>query len=68
MIGEGFSHLICYAPPPSLHDVGLNSNIYFYDKKESSSAWFAFSLVFNSTVHRGTLNLMDTDPIAEKTA
>jgi hypothetical protein len=47
--------------------VGLNSNIYFYEK-ESPSAWFAFSLVFNSTVHRGTLNLMDTDPIAEKTA
>ncbi|XP_066392810.1 dirigent protein 5-like [Miscanthus floridulus] len=39
---------------------------YFYDK-ESPSAWFAFSLVFNSTAHRGTINLMGADIIAEKT-
>ncbi|ONM59995.1 Dirigent protein 5 [Zea mays] len=40
---------------------------YFYDRKESLSAWFAFSLVFNSTAHRGTLNLMGPDTIAAKT-
>ncbi|CAL5071570.1 unnamed protein product [Urochloa decumbens] len=40
---------------------------YFYDKKESPSAWFAFSLVFNSTAHKGTLNLMGADIIADKT-
>jgi hypothetical protein len=26
LIGEGFSRLICCAPPPSLHDTGLNPN------------------------------------------
>lgn len=40
---------------------------YFYDKKESYNAWFAFSIVFNSTAHRGTLNLMGADLMAEKT-
>lgn len=47
--------------------VARAEGFYFYDKKESPSAWFAFSLVFNSTAHRGTLNLMGADPIAEKT-
>ncbi|CAN6206225.1 unnamed protein product [Urochloa humidicola] len=51
------------ASPP----VARAEGFYFYDKKESPSAWFAFSLVFNSTEHRGTLNLMGADIIAEKT-
>jgi hypothetical protein len=40
---------------------------YFYDKKESFNAWFAFSLVFNSTEHKGTINLMGADLMGEKT-
>jgi hypothetical protein len=40
---------------------------YFYDKKESFNAWFAFSLVFNSTAHKGTINLMGADLMGEKT-
>ncbi|CAL5061414.1 unnamed protein product [Urochloa decumbens] len=51
------------ASPPVAHAEGF----YFYDKKESPSAWFAFSLVFNSTAHKGTLNLMGADIIADKT-
>jgi hypothetical protein len=34
---------------------------YFYDKKETYTAWFCFSLVFNSAAHKGTLNLMGAD-------
>jgi hypothetical protein len=40
---------------------------YFYDKQESQNAWFAFSIVFNSTAHKGTLNLMGADLMSEKT-
>ncbi|VAH43438.1 unnamed protein product [Triticum turgidum subsp. durum] len=40
---------------------------YFYDGKGFFNAWFAFSLVFNSTAHRGTLNLMGADLMGEET-
>ncbi|XP_044964739.1 dirigent protein 5-like [Hordeum vulgare subsp. vulgare] len=40
---------------------------YFYDGKGSFNAWFAFSLVFNSTARRGTLNLMGADLMGEET-
>lgn len=40
---------------------------YFYDKKETYTAWFAFSLVFNSTAYKGTLNLMGADLMDEET-
>jgi len=39
---------------PAAHAQGF----YFYDKQEEQNAWFGFSIVFNSTVHKGTLNLM----------
>jgi hypothetical protein len=38
--------------------------LYLLDKKDDFSAWFAFSVVFNSTAHRGTLNLMGANPNA----
>ncbi|BAF22323.1 dirigent protein 5 precursor [Oryza sativa Japonica Group] len=41
--------------------------VYLYDKKEAPNAWFAFSVVFNSTGRRGTLNLMGADLMSEKT-
>ncbi|KAL6657523.1 hypothetical protein ACP70R_005303 [Stipagrostis hirtigluma subsp. patula] len=47
--------------------VARAQGFYFYDKKEAVSAWFAFSLVFNSTAYRGTLNLMGADLMAEET-
>uniref|UniRef100_A0A0E0I4L0 Dirigent protein n=1 Tax=Oryza nivara TaxID=4536 RepID=A0A0E0I4L0_ORYNI len=45
------------ALPPSLEETAR-------DKKDDFSAWFAFSVVFNSTAHRGTLNLMGANPNA----
>uniref|UniRef100_A0A0E0AN75 Dirigent protein n=2 Tax=Oryza TaxID=4527 RepID=A0A0E0AN75_9ORYZ len=56
------------ALPPSLEETTVRAQgLYLYDKKEDYSAWLAFSIVFNSTAHRGTLNLMGADPLAEKT-
>uniref|UniRef100_A0ACD5UKV8 Uncharacterized protein n=1 Tax=Avena sativa TaxID=4498 RepID=A0ACD5UKV8_AVESA len=40
---------------------------YFYDKKETFNAWLCFSIVFNSTACKGTLNLMGADLMDEKT-
>uniref|UniRef100_A0A0E0LNU2 Dirigent protein n=1 Tax=Oryza punctata TaxID=4537 RepID=A0A0E0LNU2_ORYPU len=49
--------------PPSLEETAVRAQgLYFYDKKEEPNAWLAFSVVFNSTAHRGTLNLMGADP------
>jgi hypothetical protein len=48
---------------PAAHAEGF----YFYDKQEAQSAWFGFSLVFNSTAHKGTINLMGADLMSEKT-
>ncbi|CAL5085856.1 unnamed protein product [Urochloa decumbens] len=68
-----FGEIIVFNDPvtagPSLASapVAHAEGFYFYDKKESPSAWFAFSLVFNSTAHKGTLNLMGADIIADKT-
>ena len=45
---------------------GRAQGFYLYDKKEAYNAWFAFSLVFNSTAHRGTLNLMGADLMGEE--
>lgn len=47
--------------------VAKAQGFYFYDKKDSYSAWFAYTLVFNSSEHKGTLNIMGADLMAEKT-
>ncbi|KAF8651182.1 hypothetical protein HU200_063421 [Digitaria exilis] len=47
--------------------VARAQGFYFYDNKERLNAWFAFSLVFNSTAHKGTLNVMGADLIFNKT-
>ncbi|KAJ1292078.1 hypothetical protein BS78_02G364700 [Paspalum vaginatum] len=51
----------------SSEPVARAQGFYFYDRKEVLNAWFAFSLVFNSTAHKGTLNLMGADLMSEKT-
>uniref|UniRef100_A0ACD5WNG6 Uncharacterized protein n=1 Tax=Avena sativa TaxID=4498 RepID=A0ACD5WNG6_AVESA len=48
---------------PAAHAQGF----YFYDKQEEQNAWFGFSIVFNSTAHQGTLNLMGADIMSAKT-
>ena len=62
-----FDDLVTAGPALSSEPVARAQGFFFYDKKEAPNAWFAFSLVFNSTAYRGTLNLMGADLIAEKT-
>ncbi|WCJ26421.1 Disease resistance-responsive (dirigent-like protein) family protein [Euphorbia peplus] len=49
--------------PPVARAEGL----YFYDKMSTYTAWFAFTLVFNSTKQKGTINVMGADLMTEKT-
>ncbi|XP_006658875.1 dirigent protein 5-like [Oryza brachyantha] len=56
------------ALPPALEETAVRAQgLYLYDKKEAPNAWFAFSIVFNSTGRHGTLNLMGADLMSEKT-
>ncbi|KAG2647063.1 hypothetical protein PVAP13_2KG535200 [Panicum virgatum] len=61
-----FDNLVTEEQALSSELVARAQGFYFYDKEEDN-AWFAFSLVFNSTAYRGTLNLIGPDLIAEKT-
>ena len=47
--------------------VARAQGFYFYDMKTTYNAWFAFSLVFNSTQYKGTINIMGADMIDEDT-
>ncbi|CAA2988579.1 dirigent 5-like [Olea europaea subsp. europaea] len=47
--------------------VARAQGFYFYDKKDTFNAWFAYTLIFNSSEYKGTLNIMGADPLAEKT-
>lgn len=51
-----------YSPP-----VAKARGFYFYDAKDGYNAWFAYSLIFNSSEHKGTINIMGADPLGEKT-
>ncbi|OEL22848.1 Dirigent protein 5 [Dichanthelium oligosanthes] len=62
-----FNDLVTAGQELSSEPVARAEGFYLYDKKEAPSAWFAFSLVFNSTAYKGTLNLMGADLIGEKT-
>ncbi|KAL6174782.1 hypothetical protein ACLB2K_051428 [Fragaria x ananassa] len=41
--------------------IGRAQGFYFYDMKDDYTAWFAYTLVFNSSQHKGTLNIMGAD-------
>ncbi|XP_075477987.1 dirigent protein 5-like [Primulina tabacum] len=47
--------------------VGRAQGFYFYDRKTTYNAWFAYTLIFNSSDYKGTLNIMGADPLPEKT-
>ncbi|KAL2544311.1 Dirigent protein 5 [Forsythia ovata] len=51
-----------HSPP-----VARAQGFYFYDKRGTYNAWFAYTLIFNSTEYKGTLNIMGADPLPEKT-
>ncbi|WCJ26418.1 Disease resistance-responsive (dirigent-like protein) family protein [Euphorbia peplus] len=43
--------------------IGRAQGFYFYVDKNAPNSWISFSLVFNSTNLKGTINLMGADPI-----
>lgn len=45
--------------PPAAAAQGL----YVYDMRNDYSTLFVFSLIFNSTEHKGTLNIVGSDPL-----
>lgn len=47
--------------------VARAQGFYFYDKKLGVNAWICLTLVFNSTEHKGTLNIMGADLMREPT-
>ena len=47
--------------------VARAQGFYFYDMKNEFNAWFAFTLVFNSTEYKGTISVMGADIISEET-
>ncbi|XVF13037.1 hypothetical protein REPUB_Repub08aG0173200 [Reevesia pubescens] len=47
--------------------VARAQGFYFYDMKTTYNAWFAYTLIFNSTHHKGTLNIMGADMMMETT-
>ncbi|KAL6657524.1 hypothetical protein ACP70R_005304 [Stipagrostis hirtigluma subsp. patula] len=62
-----FDDLVTAEQALASEPVARAQGFYFFDKKEEPNAWIAFSLVFNSTAYRGTLNLLGADLMAEKT-
>ncbi|KAL3619217.1 hypothetical protein CASFOL_036787 [Castilleja foliolosa] len=47
--------------------VARAQGFYFYNKKDGYDAWFAFTMVFNSTEHKGTMTIMGADIMLAKT-
>ena len=68
-----FGMLVVFDDPITLDNhllsppVARAQGFYFYDKKNDYNAWFAFTLVFNSTQYKGTLNIMGADLMAAET-
>ncbi|KAL5999075.1 hypothetical protein ACLOJK_010025 [Asimina triloba] len=68
-----FGNMVVFDDPITLDNnlhstpVGRAQGLYFYDKKDIYTAWMAFSFVFNSTDHRGTINFAGADPLMNKT-
>ncbi|KAJ0594375.1 putative dirigent protein [Helianthus annuus] len=54
------NHLL--SPP-----VARAQGFYFYDMKTEYNAWFSYTLIFNSTEHKGTINIMGADMMGEET-
>ncbi|KAK4802207.1 hypothetical protein SAY86_000410 [Trapa natans] len=68
-----FGRLVIFDDPVTL-DRNLHSTpvahaqgFYFYDKKTDFNAWMTYTLVFNSTHYKGTLNIMGADLMGVKT-
>ncbi|KAI5655388.1 hypothetical protein M9H77_32575 [Catharanthus roseus] len=68
-----FGDLVVFDDPITLDNnlhstpVGRAQGMYFYDMQNIYGAWLAFSFVFNSTEHKGSINFAGADPLMNKT-
>ncbi|KAK1378193.1 Dirigent protein [Heracleum sosnowskyi] len=68
-----FGNVVVFDDPVTLDNnlhsppVGRAQGFYMYDKKEIFTAWLGFSMVFNSTQHKGSINFAGADPLMNKT-
>ncbi|MED6191508.1 hypothetical protein PIB30_000605 [Stylosanthes scabra] len=68
-----FGNIVVFDDPVTLDNnlqseaVGRAQGFYLYDRKNTFTAWLGFSFVFNSTYHKGTINLAGADPALNKT-
>ncbi|KAK4262841.1 hypothetical protein QN277_028346 [Acacia crassicarpa] len=47
--------------------VAKATGFYFYDTKDTYNAWFAYTIIFNSSEYKGTINIMGADLMGVKT-
>ncbi|KAI7989171.1 Dirigent protein 5 [Camellia lanceoleosa] len=68
-----FGMLVVFDDPMTVDNHFVSSPVaraqgfYFYDMKTTYNAWFAYTLVFNSTKYNGTINIMGADIMGEET-
>ncbi|KAF8112766.1 hypothetical protein N665_0062s0109 [Sinapis alba] len=68
-----FGKLVIFDDPITMDQNYLSEYVaraqgfYFFDKKLGVNAWICLTLVFNSTEHKGTLNIMGADLMREPT-
>ncbi|XP_058103592.1 dirigent protein-like [Magnolia sinica] len=68
-----FGDMVVFDDPITLDNnlhsrpVGRAQGMFFYDKKEIFTAWVAFSFVFNSTNHKGSIDFVGADILMNKT-
>ena len=68
-----FGNIVVFDDPMTLDNnlhskpVGRAQGIYIYDNKNTFAAWFGFTLVLNSTNHKGTITFAGADPTLQKT-
>ncbi|CAK9141960.1 unnamed protein product [Ilex paraguariensis] len=68
-----FGSMVIFDDPITLDNnfhstpVGRAQGMYFYDTKNTYTAWLGFSFVFNSTDHQGSINFIGADPLMNKT-
>lgn len=68
-----FGDLVVFDDPITLDNnlhstpVGRAQGMYFYDMQNTYGAWLAFSFVFNSTEHKGSINFAGADPLMNRT-
>lgn len=72
-LGFNFGKLIVFDDPITKDNHLLSTPVaraqgfYFYDMKSTYNAWFAYTLIFNSSEYNGTINIMGADMINQWT-